>query len=55
MTVDFSSRRSAAVAPGKENQQLGLEAHFFAARPSLDVPRLSELGRIAKNVLEWRV
>ena len=37
------------------NQPLAGEAHFFAARSPLDVPRLSTVGRIGKSVLEARV
>ena len=33
------------------NQPLAGEAHFFAARSPLDVPRLSELARIGKRVV----
>ena len=53
--MTFALRRLAFALFETENQRLAGEAHFFAARSPLDVPRLSTVGRIGKSVLEARV
>ena len=53
-TVRCSLNAASASAETETSGWLG-EAHFFAARSPLDVPRLSTVGRIGKSVLEARV
>ena len=48
--VPRSLNAASASAETETSGWLG-EAHFFAARSPLDVPRLSELARIGKRVV----
>ena len=50
-TVRRSLNAASVSAETETSGWLG-EAHFFAARSPLDVPRLSELGRIDKSVVK---